>query len=619
MTSHESLHFDVRLGILQTIANAIYGPAEGKIREAVANSVDNDASLFIIYLDRTLDRLSLFDNGVGIERKRFDEIFEHIGFGAQKYKPEAMSYFGLGLMSVFRLGEKAHIYTRSKNDDKLSEDSLWHLTVDVNKVFDKANEDKQIKDLINFFDISICSTTDRDAISPLGSEVVEKYCGILPESFTEIVIEKVDDDFIELIDDRPDDLRKYLPLKPAAEDPFLKSIKDEDASKWISDCLNNEEYCPTIDVYFGDAGSGDIIQWHKYFPKFSFDRIEDSTFRYAFNEEHDFAYYFLISNEDLHEGEKEGVETGFWVRNRNFLIKPADSLMGPGGKRLVHQPLSNWLYCEIFHKDMKSFLSASRSDYVWDDPNFKLFRDAINKIVQPINQQMREAWAKIKPVEESIIKPFLNITNAKGPLPKAEKAIENIIGKKVDGKESEEIFKYFESIRDTDIENERFNIEALFKKGGKEIVLMNDENTYVSIDSNVSLARKYSKRRDPKSGQIIFRISPTIFASKKTNFLGKSFTVTYIAGTPDNSAFSINKEAATIYINPFNSDVRAITISYIDLCIAIELAHKLAKDKDDMKPYIYKLLGVSKDISDKSDMFLEKLAGDLELKKMSVI
>jgi HSP90 family molecular chaperone len=72
---------DFKINILHTIADAIYATPAGKIREAVANSRDQSATWVAIALDQTNRRLSIFDNGSGITRKRFGEIFDNIGYG----------------------------------------------------------------------------------------------------------------------------------------------------------------------------------------------------------------------------------------------------------------------------------------------------------------------------------------------------------------------------------------------------------------------------------------------------------------------------------------------------------------------------------------------------------
>ena len=135
-TDRERLPVEMKLGILHTIADSTYDTTEGKIREAVANSKDNGASLFIIYSDPNSATLTLFDDGQGISRKKFEEIFTHLGYGLDRNQENSLSFFGLGLMSVIRLGVKATIITRTSHTSEILAVEL--KTGDIfNKFFEK--------------------------------------------------------------------------------------------------------------------------------------------------------------------------------------------------------------------------------------------------------------------------------------------------------------------------------------------------------------------------------------------------------------------------------------------------------------------------------------------------
>jgi len=109
----------MRIGILDTIAKSIYSDPKVKIREAVANSMDNEATWFIMYMDMTSRSISLMDNGKGIKESRFDEIFQNIGFGLGREEKYSNSYFGLGLMSILELGDKATIITKKRRKESI--------------------------------------------------------------------------------------------------------------------------------------------------------------------------------------------------------------------------------------------------------------------------------------------------------------------------------------------------------------------------------------------------------------------------------------------------------------------------------------------------------------------
>lgn len=114
----KKLEIGMKIGILHTIAKSIYSGAYGKIREAVANSIDNAATCFILFVNRPTQTISLFDNGSGIDRERFKEIFKSLGYGLLR-DGQHLSYFGLGLMSIIQLGKKATLYTRTPKSKKM--------------------------------------------------------------------------------------------------------------------------------------------------------------------------------------------------------------------------------------------------------------------------------------------------------------------------------------------------------------------------------------------------------------------------------------------------------------------------------------------------------------------
>jgi len=267
---------DVKVGILHTVANAIYATPVGKIREAVANALDNDATWIVILADRITKTLCIYDNGHGITVDRFKEIFKSIGYGLlstdQKTK---LSYFGLGLMSIFQLGDKIKLFTRPRREQE-----VLVLEVDTNAIFDPANKDKSISTLSDYISLN---TADKKLSAtsspPLLDDFLEKNLGGKPQSFTEILIEEVKSEDLETIchPEFVDELRKALPLRVELNEPFLKQFTGRKGKK-IKALLKSEKFCPTINVYFDVRGEssiddteGEIRQLWKYFPRFRSD------------------------------------------------------------------------------------------------------------------------------------------------------------------------------------------------------------------------------------------------------------------------------------------------------------------------------------------------------------
>lgn len=594
-SSHIAVH--MKMGILHTIAKSIYSGVQGKIREAVANAIDNrvdgsKASHFIIYIDRATRTISLFDDGTGISRDKFADIFSNLGLGLYKHEPEAVSYFGLGLMSVIRLGNSATIVSRSYDKKE-----LLKLDIHVNKIFDEENEGKDISFIEECISMpEKCNASFRNANSPLSDNQIKGILGEMPSSFTELIIKDVPMSDIDVIasKDFQEDIRKVLPLRLRDKEPFLDSISDPEAQSEISNILNDDIYCPTISVFYGIEGEQDINELKKYFPSFKHDlSFEAPNALYGKSEDDQFKYYILFTTEDLEESNKANTETGFWVRSRNFLVKAADYFQRPGSKKkYINQPLKNWIYGEIFHKNMKSFLNVSRTDYVWDSDDFDHFRDSVVDLVADINKKLRKLWESAREVEKSIISPFLDISESSGPFYRATTTISNM-GIDCEGEHAEKVLQNLGKARSIDLESLMPIDEMINNYGSSQIALADDESIKVVIDKNMSNDKLFYKSIEDVDGHArsIIRISPQLFAKRRILFLSKKFDLIFVSGTKNNKGISVNNQNSTIYVNPFNHDLMKYSVSFIDVYIAVELAHMLAKTKDEMKTYLLSLLG----------------------------
>lgn len=81
---------DFKVGVLHTTADAIYSTPAGKLREAVANARDKDATWVIIVVDQSTRSIYICDNGSGISEKRFHEILQAIAGGVVGLGAEAI-------------------------------------------------------------------------------------------------------------------------------------------------------------------------------------------------------------------------------------------------------------------------------------------------------------------------------------------------------------------------------------------------------------------------------------------------------------------------------------------------------------------------------------------------
>lgn len=593
-TMKPEINVKVKVGLLTTVAKQVYSSTSMKIREAVSNSMDNSATKFILSLIKNSDHtysLSMFDNGHGMTQERIKEIFQSLGYGLyrdEKNNKKYYSYFGLGLMSIFQLGEEINIITRPEKSGEVNK-----IFINSAKVFSKELEKEHIESLKEYISLYPDSSIDeRHQLSHLHKEEIDKICGSFPECFTEIIISKVKAEDIEFLKSAyfTDDIRKMLPLDFEEDHPFLKNLEESD-KKTIIDILQNLTYCPTIDFYCLIDGPKSMRQLKKYFPDFphSFKKgnyqihISDQS---SSNKKNGFTYYFLTATKDLGVKADKERETGIWIRNKNILVKAADYLQYQGSGSFMREPLKNWLFGEVFHSDMNSFLEVSRKDFITSSEEFKSFRNKIEAIIKPISERMYESYRIGMEVVGVFTGPFEDIDNKeKSPFHMLEKRIFKLEGQEIIGSKAKEVFTTLGNISNLELEQAP---EVISKIGKEPIVISSGDDHYVTIDPNVAETEiSYNIEKE----RVEEKISPSILQCKLINFFGKQYTVYFIDGREIEAGISINNAQRKIYINIFQTDLKNYSVSFIDILVTIEYAYQKTKTRKDMKDMIYALLG----------------------------
>jgi len=593
-----SLEVEIKIGILNTISKQIYSDSKVKIREAVANSMDNNATWFIIYADIPSQTLSLIDNGNGITRSKFEDIFKNMGYGTQRMDRYSNSYFGLGLMSIVELGQIATIITKSKD-----EWNLLKLKIDSEKIFSGEMQNKPLSEIRDCLPLTASDLAEREKLSLLSNDEIKAIVGNFPDSFTEIILENIDRKIFDKIISKEfkDELCQILPISIGNNATLFQSIKDPTAVKWIKDIMNNKEFCPTIDVYFAKSnGDKQLSKLQKYYPEFKYDlefRKADIDYGIIEDGNDKFAYYYIYSIEDLEVMEKKSTETGFWVRNKNFLVKKADYFQKPGTKqKIIHEPLKNWLFGEIFHTEMTDFLIVTRDEYLWESKRFITFYNKLRDILYKLNKELRASWKNSREITNSIIEPFIFKAGDKNdPYINIDKTLSEIgiIAKPEDTKD---VLEKLNNCRKKELEDEEKSIDKIINKNKQNITLADDEQIKVIIDHSVE--KDYIKQREEETNRVIVRISPQIFSSKKVAFLGKTFEVIYVAFEENDPGVSVDSENYKIYVNLFNQDIFKYSVSFIEVYIAIEIADIYSETKGEMKSYLLNLLGAKLTKSD---------------------
>lgn len=607
-----SIDIDVKVGILHTVANAIYASPVGKIREAVANAKDNEATWIVILADQTANTLYIYDNGQGITEKRFHEIFKSIGYGLFSDIPGTkLSYFGLGLMSIFQLGNKVKLITKPRNKQ-----NMYVLEIDTEAIFKPENKDKSISSLKTHFDLKGTNEKKREAISALPLDnFIKKELGGKPLNFTEIIIEDVKDEDIEAICDPlfEEELSKSLPLKYDPDEPFLKKFHGK-KGKNIKALLENTAFCPTIDVFFGirdddsdESLEGDenyiisqrkgIRKLWKYFPRFRDDlEFPDSNVLLKTSNKDNFAYYIVHSvAKDLYRQKVTERENGLWIRNQNFLVKAADFLEKPGrGRPLISAPLRTWIFGEIFHKDMNHFLTVSRNDFLFDEKSFTDFRSKIYKLVNPLDKTLRTIWEEKNKIIERVINPFTKVGETGGAIENTEKRLHQLVGQ--DCPED----KFYEQMRDKlrknqkkEIEDDETRIDLILSQTEDPILIGDDENVLVKIDPNIkNKVHDFETSWNDTTEKVEVSVSIDLFNPQEVIFLGDTYKVVFVAKEEADPGVSVNVDKKKIYINPFNKELSLYSITIIEIIIALEVAHAMSDNKDQLKDNFLSLIGV---------------------------
>lgn len=608
------VNIDVKIGLLHTIAKAIYATPVGKIREAVANAQDNGATWIVILADRTTNSLSIYDNGDGIDRNRFDIIFTSIGYGLLTDEQQAkLSYFGLGLMSIFQLGNSVKLFTNSKSSKE-----YLQLEVNTMAIFDQKRKGERISDLKNYISINNATEDMRNSLSaPQLDEFIKATFGSMPSNHTEIIIQDLNKADLETICEPEfvDNLRKLLPLKVEPNEPFLKRFTGTEG-KSIKALLGDSNFCPTTDVFFGVRGEGltevvngsenngskepEIRQLWKYFPKFRSDiEFPDANVKFRNDATEDFAYYIVHTvAQDLHRNPEDPRENGFWVRNRNYLVKAADFLEKPGpGRRIISPPLRNWIYGEIFHKNMNHFLQVSRSDFLFTENAFLEFREKILEIVYPLDKKMRKIWEEKNKIENNIIKPFAKIAETGGTIDKVKQRLRQLAGYDEQERPEEafrkDVFEKLTEKRNIAIEKETARVDKILETASGSIILGEEQNVLVKLDPTLrNVSQDYQVSWDSTQEKVVVSISPNLFDPKQVIFLGETFELIYTAMKETDPGVSFDIENKKIYINPFNNELMQYSVSALDIIIALEVADAISDGQRELKQNFMSLLGI---------------------------
>jgi len=588
----ENIDVNVKAGILSTIAGSVYSSTMMKVREACSNSMDNHADVCVFYCETHSEKkdkvkLTFIDNGDGISRDRFKEIFRSIGCGLNKKDDTAYSYFGLGLMSIFRLGKKATIFSKTKTGE------FNKVVIESDKLFSIDAENEEISTLSKYVKISPATFEERNKLSPLSDkEAFNKDRIQKNKKFTEIIIEGIYSEDYENITSTKfiNDVRKMMPVKPDDNDPFFLNLEDPDKAKVLK-LYENKKFFPTINYNFGTGSFDKIKPLTKYYPKFQLP-LQTKFNLFVCEEKSDFSYYVLYSTKNITPPDMDK-ETGFWIRNGNFLVKSADFFTYQGsGKGFIQEPLTNWIFSEISHHNMKEFLDVTRNQFVTKSSDFITFRNAVKEKVLPLNVELRTIYTYGIQRVDKVIVPLENIgsgDNDKDAFKRAENKLLGLTNKKSAQEKIQEIHANLDKIIDKTLESAK-TIEDKIKQKKGIVELDNSKNSHVYIDPELT-ATLFEIEYDKEDKRAVVRISPSIFKDKKITFCGETYTVKYVDGQGTNAGLSINRKTNTIRVNVFSAEIKNYSMTFIDVLIVVEYAYQISANHHEMKSHILDLLG----------------------------
>ncbi len=235
--------------IFPIIKKFLYSDHEIFLRELISNAVDATKKLMTISnvgdfkgelgdltirvrVDKKKNTLSVSDQGIGMTSEEIEKYINQIAFSSAeeflaKYKNQEdamIGHFGLGFYSSFMVSDKVEIYTKSCK--KNSKAIKWTCTGSPEYTIEETDRKERGTEVILYLDKDSREFTEENKVN----ELLTKYCRFLP---VEIGFGKVkewkDGKEVELDKDKIiNDTKPLWTRKPA-------DVKDEDYNKFYHD------------------------------------------------------------------------------------------------------------------------------------------------------------------------------------------------------------------------------------------------------------------------------------------------------------------------------------------------------------------------------------------------
>ena len=265
---------------------------------------------------------------------------------------------------------------------------------------------------------------------------------------------------------------------------------------------------------------------------------------------------------------------------------------GPG-PRIIQQPLRNWVFGEVFHRDMNKFLTVARNDYLYQSKEFTNFREEVRELVKDLNDELRRLAQETEKIHKSLIVPFAQFASPNGALKQTEQRLRRLMPSTLTDIEFQTAaLENLNALRQPQIENRSSRVDLLLEKTKHPIILGEDSNALVRVDPAIKERIQESQLGwDTTHKRVIISLSPNLFEPRSVVFLGKTFEVYFVTHTPNDAAISFDVTGNAIYVNPFNQGLADYSLSLLDVYVALQVADAMSPDKEALKKNLLALLG----------------------------
>ena len=206
-------------GIYSEVMNQIYDSFDKRIREAISNASDAQATRVTVsvFLGER-PKMIIRDNGYGMTPEELEEKYVSMGGGEKYCDDESIGRIGIGALSIFAIGKVVNIRTRRRGDS-----SVTAAELDFTELQRSAAHAVPLDEIV------------------LGHVQGQRHASDEDEEhFTEITITELDKNVVEIFNDERkvksfiETLERILPVPFRSDDPILEELPTEIADHLVS-------------------------------------------------------------------------------------------------------------------------------------------------------------------------------------------------------------------------------------------------------------------------------------------------------------------------------------------------------------------------------------------------